>query len=106
MLTDKDRISPQLSLTNAAVLNYLLRLKIFVSKDGQFRSVPLILGYTTKSANFQPVGNAITQGDYRLKRIDVAQRTFLASYNLEPVPHPTPQGVPLFNQFSKFPRNQ
>ena len=33
-LIDKEHISPRLSLTNVAVLNYLLRSQIFVNDDG------------------------------------------------------------------------
>nr|POE78904.1 hypothetical protein CFP56_31960 [Quercus suber] len=90
---DRDQITLRLSLTNAAALNYLLRSEIFVSEDGQHRSVPLILGYTAKPKDYQPIGNAITQGDYRLNRIDVARKGFLAPYGLAPVPHPNLQGV-------------
>ena len=33
-LTDKEHVKPRLSLTNIAVLNYLLRSQIFVNDDG------------------------------------------------------------------------
>ena len=33
-LTDKEHVKPWLSLTNVAVLNYLLRSQIFVNDDG------------------------------------------------------------------------
>nr|XP_023912550.1 coiled-coil domain-containing protein 181-like [Quercus suber] len=88
---DKVHTAPRLSLINVPALNYLLRSEIYVSEDGQLRSVPLILGYTPKEADVQPTGNAITQGDYRLQRIDVARKNFLAPYDLAPVPHPNPQ---------------
>ena len=35
IFADKDHVSPKLSHTNIQALNYLLRLEIFVSKDGQ-----------------------------------------------------------------------
>lgn len=89
---------------NTAALNYLLRSEIFVSKDGQLRSVLLILGYTAKPKNYQPIGNTITQGDYRLNHIDVARKGFLAPYNLTPVPHPNTQGVlPLAQLIQQIP---
>lgn len=93
--TDKAHTAPRLSLINVQALNYLLRSEIYVSEDRQLRSIPLILGYTPKPADVQPAGNAIIQGDYRLQRIDVARKAFLAPYDLPPVPHPNPQGVPL-----------
>ena len=34
-LTDKEHVTPRLSLTNVAMLNYLLRSQIFVNDDGQ-----------------------------------------------------------------------
>ena len=65
-----------------------------MSEDGQLRSAPLILGYTGKPKGFQPVGNAIVQGDYRLQRIDVGRKGFLASEDLEPALHPNPGAIP------------
>ena len=97
MFTDRRYVAPRLSLSNTAALNYLLRSEIFVSEDGQLRFVPLILGYTPKS-ELQPRGNAIILGDRRINRIDVARKTFLAPFNLAPVPHPNPQGIPLLVQ--------
>ena len=40
------------------------------------------------------VGNSIRANDYRLARIDVSQPGFLAPYDLPPVDHPIPQGIP------------
>ena len=34
-LPDKEHVSPRISLTNVAELNYLLRSQIFVNNDGQ-----------------------------------------------------------------------
>ena len=93
LFADRRYVTPRLSLTNTAALNYLLRSEIFASEDGQLRFVPLILGYTPKT-ELQPRGNAITLGDRRLNRIDVARKTFLAPFDLAPVPHPHPQGIP------------
>ena len=86
------------SLTNTAALNYLLRSEIFASEEGQLRAAHLILGYTPKTKDFQPIGNAITFRDRRINRIDVARKDFLAPFDLAPVPHPNPQGIPLLVQ--------
>ena len=89
-LTDKEYVSPQLSLTNIAALNYLLRSQIFVNDDGQLRATYLILDYKPLSRTFQEVGNAIKANDYRLARIDMSRPHFLAPHNLPPVDHPIP----------------
>ena len=77
-LTDKEHVSPRLSLTNVAALNYLLRSRIFVNDDGQLRVAHLILDYEPLSRNFQEVNNAIKANDYRLARIDMSRPHFLA----------------------------
>ena len=97
-LTDKEHVKPWLSLTNVAVLNYLLRSQIFVNDNGQLRAAHLILDYEPLSRTFQEVGNAIKANDYRLARIDVSRRYFLAPHDLPPVDHPIPQGIPLAAQ--------
>ena len=97
-LTDKNHVSPRLSLTNVAALNYLLRSRIFVNGDGQLRVVHLILDYEPLSNIFQEVGNAIRANDYRLAHIDVSRPHFLAPYNLPLVDHLILQGVPLATQ--------
>ena len=53
------------------------------------------MDYKHLSNTFQEVSNAIRANDYRLARIDVSLPHFLAPYNLPPVDHPVPQGVPL-----------
>ena len=87
-LTDKEHISPQLSLTNIAALNYLLRSQIFVNDDGQLQAAHLILDYKPLSRSFLVVGNAIRANDYRLARIDVSRPHFLAPHDLPLVDHP------------------
>ena len=89
-LTDKNHVSPRLSLTNVAALNYLLRSQIFVHDDGQLRAVHLILDYKPLSNTFQEVGNTIRVNDYRLAHIDVSRPHFLVPYDLPPVNHPIP----------------
>ena len=97
-LTDKNHVSPRLSLTNVATFNYLLRSQIFVHDDGKLRAAHLILDYESLSNTFQEVGNAIKANEYRLARIDVSRPHFLAPYDLPPINHPIPQGVPLAAQ--------
>ena len=94
-LTDKEHVSPRISLTNVATFNYLLRSQIFVNNDGQLWAAHLILDYEPISRTFQDVGNAIKANDYRLARIDVSRPTFLAPHNLPPVAYPIPHGIPL-----------
>ena len=97
-LTNKNHVSPQLSLTNVPTLNYLLRSQIFVHNDEQLQAVHLILDYEPLSKTLQEVGNAIRANNYRLARIGVSRPHFMAPYDLPPVDHPIPQGVPLATQ--------
>ena len=97
-LTDKERVTPQISLINVPTLNYLLRSQIFVNNDRQLQAAHLILDYEPLSRNFKEVGNAIRANDYRLACIDVSRPNFLAPYDLPPVDHPVPQDVPLVAQ--------
>ena len=66
--------------------------------DGQLRAAHLILDYEPLSRSFLDVGNAIRANDYRLVRIDMSWPTFSVPYDLPPVDHPIPQGVPLAAQ--------
>ena len=56
------------------------------------------MDYEPLSNTFQEVGNAIKANDYRLAHIDVSRPHFLAPYDLPPVDHLIPQGVPLAAQ--------
>ena len=94
-MTDKLFTNPKLSLINVPALNYLLRSEIFVNDDGQLRALHLILDFEPISRSFLDVGNSIRAGDHRLARIDVSWPNFLAPYDLPPVDHPIPQGIPL-----------
>ena len=89
-LTDKEQVTPRISLINVPALNYLLRSQIFVNDDRQLRASYLILDYEPLSRSFQDVGNAIRANDYRLARIDVSRPHFLAPHDLSPVDHPIP----------------
>ena len=97
-MTDKFFTDPKLSLINVPALNYLLRSEIFVNNDGQLRAVHLILDFEPISRSFLDVGNSIRVGDHRLARIDVSWPDFLAPYDLPPVNHPIPQGIPIVAQ--------
>ena len=66
--------------------------------DGQFRVVHLILDFEPISKSFLDVGNSIRADDYRLARINVSRPGFLAPYDLPPVDHPIPQGIPFAAQ--------
>ena len=50
--TDKNHIAPRISFTNVQALNYLLRLEIFMSDDGQLQAAHLILDYKPLSCIF------------------------------------------------------
>ena len=69
-----------------------------MNDDGQLRAVHLILDFGPISRSFLDVGNSIRAGDHRLARIDVFRPDFLAPYDLPPVDHPIPQGIPLVAQ--------
>ena len=50
------------------------------------------------SKPFLDVGNSIRARDHRLACIDVSQPDFLTPYDLPPVDHPIPQGIPIVAQ--------
>ena len=56
------------------------------------------MDYEPLSKTLQEVSNVIKANDYRLAHIDVSRPHFLAPYDLPPVDHPIPQGVPLAAQ--------
>ena len=69
-----------------------------MNDDGQFRAVHLILDFKPISRSFLDVGNSIRAGDHRLARIDISRPDFLAPYDLPPVDHSIPQGIPIVAQ--------
>ena len=95
VIVDRRHVAPQLSLTNVAALNYLLRSEIFVSEDQQLRAIHLILDFEPISKTFQEIGHAIRVGDHRISRIDVSMPDFLARDDLPPVRLPIYQIPPL-----------
>ena len=92
--TSKNHVALRLSFTNVQALNYLLRLEIFMSEDGQLRPAHLILDYKPLSCIFQDVGQVIRAGSSRLAWIDVSKPGFLAQRDLPPVVLPIPQNLP------------
>ena len=79
VIVDRRHVAPQLSFTNVAALNYLLRSEIFVSEDRQLRAVHLIL-------DFEPISR-----HPRINHIDVSRPDFLAWEDLPPVILPIQQ---------------
>ena len=69
-----------------------------MNDDGQLRAVHLILDFERISRSFLDVGNSIQADDHRLACIDVSRPGFLALYDLPPVDHPIPQGIPFVVQ--------
>ena len=69
-----------------------------MNNDGQLHVVHLILDFESISRSFLDVGNSIRAGDHRLAHIDVSRPNILASYDLPPIDHPIPQGIPLTAQ--------
>ena len=69
-----------------------------MNDEGQFCAIHLILDFEPISRSFLDVGNSIRADDYRLARIDVSWTGFLAPYDLPPVDHPIPQGIPFVAQ--------
>ena len=93
-IADKRHVSPKLSHTNVAALNYLLRSEIFISEDRQLCAIHLILDFQPILEIYQDIGNAIRAGDQRLARIDVSRPSFLARHNLPPIALPLQQVLP------------
>ena len=69
-----------------------------MNDDGQLRAVLLILDFEPISRSFLDVDNSIRAGEHRLARIDVSQPDFLTPYDLPPVDHLIPQGIPIVAQ--------
>ena len=94
IFANKNHVALRLSYTNIQALNYLLRLEIFVSEDGQLRAAHLVLDYEHLSCIFQDVGQAIRAGSSRLAQIDVSKLGFLARKDLPPIVLPVAQNLP------------
>ena len=69
-----------------------------MNDNRQLRVVHLILDFEPISRSYLDVGNSIQADDYRLARIDVSRPGFLTPYDLPPVDHPIPQGIPFAAQ--------
>ena len=76
-LADKYHIALNKNLVNFPDLNRILRLEIFLHKDGQLEAVHIILGFEPISKHFQSLKNVIRAKDRRLALIDVAVPSFL-----------------------------
>ena len=85
VFTDKNHVTPKLSLINVPALNYLLRLEVFVSEDGQLQVAHLILDYEPISRIFQDVGQVLKAGNPKLALVDVSKPGFIARRDLPPV---------------------
>ena len=94
-VADRRLVTPRLSHTNVAALNYLLRSEIFVSEDRQLQAVHLISDFEPISRVFQDIGHTIRAGDPRINRINVSKPDFLAREDLPPVRLPIQQIPPL-----------
>ena len=94
VIIDRRHIAPQLSLTNVAALNYLLRSEIFMSEDRQLQAVHLILEFEPISKAFQEIGHAIRAGDAQINCIDVSKPYFLARDDLPSIKLPIQQILP------------
>ena len=69
-----------------------------MNDDGQLRAVHLILDFEPISKSFLDVSNSFRAGDHCLARIDVSWPDFFAPYDLPPIDHPIPQGIPIVAQ--------
>ena len=102
---DKNHVTPKLSLINVPALNYLLRLEVFVSEDGQLQVAHLILDYEPISRIFQDVGQVLKAGNPKLALVDVSKPGFIARRDLPPVvlpARPIPQEVAVPREETAF----
>ena len=85
-LANEYHIAPAKHLVNFKDLNQILRVEIFLHRDGQLRASHVILGYKPFTKRFQSPKNVIKVRDPRLALIDVVVPGFLLS---EPPPKGT-----------------
>ena len=76
-MADKYHTTPSKHLVNFADLNQILKLEIFLHKDGQLRAVHVILEYKPFTKRFQSSKNVIKARKPRLTLIDVVIPSFL-----------------------------
>ena len=81
--TDKYVVVPNLNLVNQPDLDKILKVEVFVHKNGQLRATYLILGYEPLSSSFQAPKCMIRARDPCLHQINIAVLGFLI---LDPVP--------------------
>lgn len=78
-MVDEYHTVPIKHLVNFKDLNRLLKLEIFLHKDGQLWAAHVILGYKPSTKRFQTPKNVIKAKDQRLALIDVVIPGFLLS---------------------------
>ena len=74
---DKYSTIPNLNLINELDLTKILKVEIFVHKDGQLRVAHLILSYDPISSSFQALKYMIKAKDIRLHQINIIVLGFL-----------------------------
>ena len=74
---DKYSVILNLNLVNGPDLTKILKVKIFVHKDGQLRAAHLILSYYPISSSFQAPRYVIKATDIRLHQINIVVLGFL-----------------------------
>ena len=82
-LTDEHHTALNKNFVNFPKLNRILRLEIFLHKDGQLQAVNVILSFTPISKHFQSPKHVIRAKDPRLVLIVVVVPDFLLT---EPLP--------------------
>ena len=82
-MVDEYHTTPSKHLMNFTNLNRILRLEIFLHKDGQLRVVHVILGFEPLSKCFQSPKNVSKAKDLRLALSDIVVLGFLLT---EPPP--------------------
>ena len=78
-LADEYHTAPAKHLVNFKDLNQILKLEIFLHKDGQLQAAHIILGYKPFIKRFQSTENVIKARDPLLALIDIAVPGFLLS---------------------------
>ena len=79
LLANEHHTAPNKSLVNFPELNHILRLEIFLHKDGQLRAMHMILGFNPISKHFQSPKHVIRAKDPWLALIDIAIPGFLTT---------------------------
>ena len=78
LFSEKSATTKRQSLVNLELLNRILRFEIFLHKDGQLRTVHVILGFTLIWNHFQKSKHVIKTRDSRLALVNVAAEGFIS----------------------------